>query len=111
MEMAFRPTFQKWQGQECQGFFLRVYDRQVFKPYYTSLTLLQAIRANYPEVFVWKAPPYEYETKRLPIDLLIGDQEIRQALEAGEPIPELEADWQEGLKGFLRKRKKYLLYS
>ncbi len=111
MEMAFRPTFQKWQGQECRGFFLRVHNRQVFKPYFTSLTLLQAIRANYPEVFVWKTPPYEYETKRLPIDLLIGDQEIRQALENGEPIPELEATWQEGLNDFLRKREKYLLYS
>jgi uncharacterized protein YbbC (DUF1343 family) len=109
-EIAFRPAFQKWQGQECRGFFLQVHDRQVFKPYLTSLILLQAIRFNYPEAFSWKAPPYEYETKRLPIDLLIGDQKIRQALEAGDSIAGLESAWQNRLNDFLRKRKKYLLY-
>ncbi len=110
-EIAFRPAFQKWQGQECRGLFLQVHDRQVFKPYLTSLILLQAIRLTYPEAFSWKAPPYEYETKRLPIDLLIGDQKIRQALEAGDSIAELEAAWQNRLNDFLKKRKKYLLYS
>src|SRR4030042_2334196 len=68
IEMAFRPTFQKWQGEECRGFFLWVVDRQAFKPYLTSLTLLQAFRTLYPGAFQWKSPPYEYETERLPLD-------------------------------------------
>jgi len=111
IEMAFRPTFQKWQGQECRGFFLWVFDRQVFKPYLTSLTLLQAVRALNKDAFQWKLPPYEYETRRLPIDLLIGDQELRQALEAGKSPKELEASWMVGLNDFLELRQKYLLYS
>jgi uncharacterized protein YbbC (DUF1343 family) len=111
IEMAFRPTFQKWQGQECRGFFLWVFDRQVFKPYLTSLTLLQAVRALNKDAFQWKLPPYEYETRRLSIDLLIGDQELRQALEAGKSAKELEASWMVGLNNFLELRQKYLLYS
>ncbi len=111
IELAFRPTFQKWQGQECRGFFLWVYDRRAFKPYWTTLRLLQAIGSLYPEDFRWKDPPYEYETRRRPIDLLIGNQELQQALEAGEPIGKLEASWQDELNDFIGLRKKYLLYS
>lgn len=110
IEIAFRPTFQKWQGEECRGFFLWVFDRQVFKPYFTSLTLLQAVQTLYKGAFRWKPPPYEYETRRLPIDLLIGDQEIRQALESGQSITELEGSWMAGVNDFQRLRQKYLLY-
>lgn len=110
LEMNFRPTFQKWQGQECRGFFLRVFDRKTFKPYLTSLRLIQAVLRRYPENFSWKSPPYEYETQRMPIDLLIGDQEIRKALEAGESLIDLETSWQEELKPFMRLRQKVMLY-
>jgi uncharacterized protein YbbC (DUF1343 family) len=110
LEVAFRPTFQKWQGQKCRGFFLWVYDRAAFKPYYTSMTLIQTIRSLYPEEFKWKDPPYEYETKHLPIDLLIGDRSIRQDLEKGTSPELLESSWQEGLSAFAQLRGKYLLY-
>jgi uncharacterized protein YbbC (DUF1343 family) len=111
VETAFRPTFQKWSGQECRGFFLWVSDRQAFKPYLTSLTLLQVVQTLYRDSFQWKPPPYEYETQRMPIDLLIGDQKIRQSLESGTPITELEKAWMPGLKDFLTLRQNYLLYS
>ena len=88
-----------------------VFDRQAFKPYFTSLTLLQAVKTLYKDDFQWKAPPYEYETRRMPIDLLIGDQEIRQALENGQSIAELEDSWMDGLNDFLTLRQKYLLYT
>jgi uncharacterized protein YbbC (DUF1343 family) len=110
IEMAFRPTFQKWQGQRCQGFFLRVHDQRAFKPYWTSLTILQALRTLYPEDFQWKDPPYEYEITRRPIDLLIGDLDLRQAMEAGGPMRDLEASWQNELNNFMVLRKNYLRY-
>jgi uncharacterized protein YbbC (DUF1343 family) len=110
IEMAFRPTFQKWQGQRCQGFFLRVHDQRAFKPYWTSLTILQALRTLYPEDFQWKDPPYEYEITRRPIDLLIGAQDLRQAMEAGEPMRDLEASWQDELNNFMVLRENYLRY-
>jgi uncharacterized protein YbbC (DUF1343 family) len=46
----------------------------------------------------------------MPIDLLIGDLAIRQGLESGKSIAELEDSWMTGLNDFLRLRQKYLLY-
>jgi len=110
LEAVFRPTFQKWQGEVCRGFFLQVYDRRVFQPYRTTLILLQAVQDLYPNDFKWKEPPYEYETERMPIDLLIGDQSLRQALESGTEIDILEASWQEGLEEFNKIREAFFLY-
>ncbi|MDP3183427.1 MAG: DUF1343 domain-containing protein, partial [Desulfobaccales bacterium] len=60
--------------------------------------------------FAWRLPPYEYETERLPIDLLTGDANIRQGLDKGVPVPELEAAWQEDLARFMEVRRNFLLY-
>ncbi len=100
-EAHFEPTFHKWAGELCRGFQLHVTDRASFKPYYTTLALLAAIRWLYPEQFTWRQPPYEYETERLPIDLLTGDDAIRLGLEEG---------WQEDLRHFMQGRREFLLY-
>jgi uncharacterized protein YbbC (DUF1343 family) len=107
---CFEPTFHKWAGQLCQGFQLHVTDRQTFKPYHTTLALLGAIRRLYPEQFAWRQPPYEYETERLPIDLLTGDDSIRRGLEQGLAAAALEAGWQPDLARFLEVRRKFLMY-
>jgi uncharacterized protein YbbC (DUF1343 family) len=107
---CFEPTFHKWAGELCRGFQLHVTDRHTFKPYYTTLALLTAIRQLYPDKFSWRQPPYEYETVRLPIDLLTGDDAIRQGLENGLSAAELEKAWQVDLNGFMEARREFLLY-
>jgi uncharacterized protein YbbC (DUF1343 family) len=109
-EASFEPTFHKWAGELCRGFQLHVTDRQRFKPYYITLALLAAIREIYPEQFAWRQPPYEYETERLPIDLLTGDAAIRLGLEQGMSAAELEESWQEDLGRFMETRREFLLY-
>jgi uncharacterized protein YbbC (DUF1343 family) len=107
---CFEPTFHKWAGDLCRGFQLHVTDRQTFKPYYTTLCLLAAIRQLYPEQFAWRQPPYEYETVRLPFDLLTGDDAIRWGLENGRSAAELEAAWQDDLGKFMGVRREFLIY-
>jgi uncharacterized protein YbbC (DUF1343 family) len=109
-EAHFEPTFHKWAGELCRGFQLHVTDRAGFKPYYTTLALLAAIIELYPEQFAWRQPPYEYETERLPIDLLTGDAAIRLGLEQGRSAAELEATWQEDMAEFMEVRREFLLY-
>jgi uncharacterized protein YbbC (DUF1343 family) len=109
-EVTFEPTFHKWAGQLCRGFQLHVTDRRSFKPYYTTLSLLRAITELYPDRFAWRPPPYEYETTRLPIDLLTGDAAIREGIDAGRSISELEAAWQPDLEGFLKASREFWLY-
>jgi hypothetical protein len=38
----------------------------------TGVEIIKRIRKIYGEQFQWKQPPYEYEWKRLPIEILIG---------------------------------------
>lgn len=108
--LAFEPTAQKWQGKACYGFQLHVTDNVAFLPYRTSLAILQAIMLLYPEDFKLKSPPYEYEFERIPLDLILGDCNVRLALAGGSDLIELENFWQAGLLEFAEYRKDYLLY-
>ena len=110
-EVGFEPTFHKWAGELCHGFQLHITDRRAFKPYYTTLVLLSVIRRLYPEDLAWRQPPYEYETERLPIDLLTGDAAIREAIDANRSIAELAAAWQPDLDDFLQASREFWLYS
>ena len=38
----------------------------------TAVEVINRVRKMYPRHFQWKQPPYEYESKRLPIEVLIG---------------------------------------
>jgi uncharacterized protein YbbC (DUF1343 family) len=109
--VAFEPTFHKWAGEPCYGFQLHVTDRLAFKPYFTTLALLWVIRRLYPEQFAWRQPPYEYETERLPIDLLTGDAAIREGLDEGRPLDSLAAAWQPDLQVFIEASREFWLYN
>ena len=47
-------------------------DRNVFLPWRTGLEIIRLARHLYPEDFEWKPLPYEYETEKLPIEILCG---------------------------------------
>ena len=108
--LAFQPTSGKWAGQTCQGFQLHILDAELFLPYRTSLALLQAVIRLHPGEFAYKEPPYEYEFHRLPMDLILGDRHVREQLEDGRPIVEIEAGWGDQLADFAALRKAYFLY-
>jgi len=109
--LLFEPTSNKWAGQICRGFQIHVNDPAIFRPYRTSLALLQAAMLLYPEAFQYKEPPYEYEYERLPMDLILGDRKVRTALEQGESILELENSWQDDLDDFDKLRREVFLYN
>ena len=102
----FQPTFHKWKGRLCGGVQIHVTDRRRFKPYLTGLALIAHARRLYPRRFSWRKPPYEFERRRLPIDLLCGTDVIRRQLEARTPLGRIEAAWQEGLAAFSRSQPK-----
>jgi uncharacterized protein YbbC (DUF1343 family) len=108
--LVFQPTSNKWAGEDCQGFELHVTDRAVFRPYRTSLALLQAIAQLYPDQFQLKPPPYEYEYEKQPLDMILGSQSIRKAVLDGADIIELEATWKRELDEFDTIRQSFLLY-
>lgn len=108
--LAFEPTSNKWQGQLCHGFQIHVTDPSVYRPYATTLLLLQAAMANHGDQFKWKPPPYEYEYEREPIDLIIGNRDIRVGLERFEDIGKMETDWRPETEEFINMSKRLHLY-
>jgi Uncharacterized protein conserved in bacteria len=71
-ETYFQPTFHKFAGELCGGAQLHIADREKLRPFLTGIEIIKCIRKNYAEQFQWKQPPYEYEWKKLPIEVLIG---------------------------------------
>lgn len=109
-DVSFRPTFHKWQGELCRGFFIHVTNPRTFRPYGLSLALLSAIMAIHGQDFRWKEPPYEYEFNRLPIDLILGDSSLRESLEGSVDLHSLQSSWESELLNYLKWRGPFLLY-
>ncbi|MBN1754930.1 DUF1343 domain-containing protein [bacterium] len=108
--LYFKPTFNKYQDQLCGGAQIHLLDRESFQPFMTSLNIIDTVVKLYPDQFQWRKPPYEYETKRLPFDILAGNSAIRVLIEEGSSTDKIVNIWQKGLNSFTRKRKNYLLY-
>ncbi|MCX7794085.1 MAG: DUF1343 domain-containing protein [Thermodesulfovibrionales bacterium] len=109
--LFFEPTFHKYTGQLCGGAQIHVTDRKRFKSFKTGIAILKALYELYPEQFRWRKPPYEYESEKLPIDILTGSHKLRSFIEAGKKLEEMEEWWQTEVKAFDKNvRKKYLLY-
>lgn len=109
--MSFLPTFQKHSGKLCGGAQVHVLSRNSFRPFKTAIAILKAVHDLYPAHFQWKQPPYEYEDKLLPIDILCGTDKIRRGIEAGISLKSMEAWWNDQISGFTKNiRPNYLLY-
>jgi uncharacterized protein YbbC (DUF1343 family) len=108
--IRFRPTFHKWAGRLCGGVQVHVEDRGRFKPFVTGLALLEVARRQAPRRFAWRRPPYEFESKRLPIDILLGTDVIRHGLERGATLGMLEQGWRRELSDWMRGRAPFLMY-
>ena len=109
-EVFFQPTFNKWQNEVCGGLQIHLTDSKIFKPYVTALAIVQDIISLYPGHFSWREPPYEYEREKMPVDLIIGDKNLREGIEQQKDINELENSWQKELEDFKEIAQRYFLY-
>lgn len=110
-EVVFEPTSGKWAGNSCKGFQIHVTDADDFKPYLTTLKLLQQVIKTCGDDFQWKQPPYEYEFEKLPIDIIFGDKNLRRHLENGDNLDDVAQSWQKDLDNYNKLADKCKLYS
>lgn len=108
--VSFKPTFDKWQGEQCGGVEILVTDRSIFQPVRTSLALLHHLRLLSGKHFAWRAEPYEFVKDKLAIDLLLGSDRERMQMQAGMPWRDIIAEWAEEEADFLFHRKPFLIY-
>jgi uncharacterized protein YbbC (DUF1343 family) len=108
--LYFEPTHGKWKGERCGGLQLHVVERASYRPYITTLWILHEVLMEWGEHLEWRPPPYEFEEERWPIDLLLGDPEVRSALERGSTPEEIQSSWMGELEEWMERREEYLLY-
>lgn len=78
--VRFRPVFDKWAGEVCEGVRLHVTDFPAVRCFELTVAILQAVQQLAPGKFEWLEPPYEYEYERAPIDILYGSDRLRMNL-------------------------------
>jgi len=108
--IQFQPTFNKYQSEICGGCFIHVTGRSSFKPFLIGIAIILEIARFYPEKFGWKQPPYEYEFEKMPFDILVGNDWIRNMINSFSGLGDIEERWEEETSQFLEIRAGYLLY-
>ena len=111
----FEPTFQKHSGQLCSGVQIHVdytgYQSSRFRPYRLIALLLKATQMEFPEFDLWKPPPYEYEEKLMPFDILSGSSFLRSWINNPKSRTEdLEEYLSADEKGWKESQKEFLIY-
>ncbi len=107
---SFIPTFQKHAGVLCHGYQIHVTDFQKFEPWKLGQILCREFYHDLGSDFQWKQPPYEYEEKLMPIDILNGTDLVRNWVEQNGSFEELVEIEKEGLDKFLDERNQILVY-
>jgi uncharacterized protein YbbC (DUF1343 family) len=110
-EHGFQPTFNKHAGDLCRGFQIHVTSAAAYRPYLTTLAILQDVIATHESRFEWSRGPYEYVKDRMPIDVLTGDPEVRLALERGRDLGKLVESWGPEIRAYRREARRHMLYA
>jgi uncharacterized protein YbbC (DUF1343 family) len=100
-EVWFTPTFSKFSGQNCGGCQMHITDRNAFQPIATTLTILSVVKSTYGDKLEFHASYF---------DKVIGNSNVREALERGEPVAQIVATFKPGLNDFAKLREPFLLY-
>ncbi len=100
-ESWFIPTFSKYQGESCGGVQIHVSDRDLYRPFESTLHIIATIKTLYPDEFKFH-PEY--------FDNIMGTSKVREALKRGDRVEEIIESYQAELDNFSELRKPYLLY-
>jgi uncharacterized protein YbbC (DUF1343 family) len=108
----FIPTFHKFAGELCYGMQIHITDINNFKPVGTALEIFDAIiETSNNDSLKFKMPPYEYEYKLMPFDILSGDSVMRETLISRTNIRQEKERWETEIAEFKKEFKKLAHYS
>jgi uncharacterized protein YbbC (DUF1343 family) len=100
-EAWFTPTFSKYEGELCGGSQIHIIDRSQYRPFESTLSIINSIMTTYPQNFKFHG---EY------LDKIMGTSKVREALEKGVDIKDIVKIYQADLNNFSKLRRFYLLY-
>ena len=114
-EIEFEPVADKFKQKTCSGFQIHLekpWAKQgLFRPYRLICLFLKAFRQVHPS-YLWKTkPPYEYEWKLDPIDIISGSGDLQNWIKDSSFSTK---DWDEFLfseeSQWKKQRQDFLLY-
>jgi uncharacterized protein YbbC (DUF1343 family) len=108
--LHFTPAWDKYAGERCGGVQIHVVDERRFAPVRCGAAGIAAARRLRPDAFAWSKPPYEYELRLPPIDVISGGAALREAIDAGGDLGGLFDSWERDEARFLSERGVHLLY-
>ena len=95
----------KYRDELCHGVVVSLSSPRRFEAVRTGLSAIDAIRRHHPDAFSWVRRGERYW-----VDLLLGTDRPRRALEAGRSVDEVLASEQAKVDAFVRARQPHLLY-
>lgn len=101
---AFTPTDRKYQGILCSGVKILLKDAHACEPVTVGLTLLDTIRALWPDSFAFLPPGTEFSLPA--IDLLSGGHQLRKGQSGQEYLTEAQT----ACETFAKRSRPYQLY-
>jgi uncharacterized protein YbbC (DUF1343 family) len=109
---SFIPTFHKYSGEYCNGIQIHVTDPRNYQPIYTALQIFDAvIETSPPDSLKFNPPPYEYENKLMPFDILSGDTTMRLSLINRLPLKNEQERWNYEIRIFKEEFRQLSVYS
>ncbi len=107
----FIPTFHKYSGELCFGIQIHITDIHRYKPVGTALEIFDAIiETSKPGSLAFKNPPYEYEYKLMPFDILSGDSGMRETLVSRNNPSHEKERWTEETEDFKKEFRSLSFY-
>ncbi|MGI6323650.1 MAG: exo-beta-N-acetylmuramidase NamZ domain-containing protein [Bacteroidales bacterium] len=107
----FIPTFNKYKDEYCNGIQIHVTDPLKYRPVGVALELFDAIiETSAHDAFQFIPPPYEYETRLMPFDILSGDSVMRQTLCKRLPLKDEKERWLSEIEVFLAEFSQMSVY-
>jgi uncharacterized protein YbbC (DUF1343 family) len=109
----FEPTFHKHVHTLCSGIQIHTdnpaYDHQAFKPYRLIILFLKTVLKLNPGYEMWSHHDYEYETTKLPFDVINGGTLVREWIEDSDAavadldniLLEHESQWRQSIEELL----------
>lgn len=91
----------KHEGLSCGGVFLKIHDRKKYQSVITGMEIIQAIFEMYPDSIKINTSFF---------DKLVGSSKFRKALQVGKTHKYFHQSYKEGLKDYIQKRQKYIIY-
>lgn len=106
----FKPEFSKFEGEVCNGILVTPQQPEIFESFRVYYEIIRLVYHGYKENFQWKQPPYEFEYKRPPIDMICGSPFIRESIENNTGFSDIQDTIDTEIQSYKKTVSDYLLY-